>query len=57
MGEKVAEEIVDENMTEDTMAEYLETDYKLSEKKETTCFFWLLSSCVAAGYFPASFEH
>ena len=28
----MAEEIVDENMTEDTMAEYLETDYKFSDQ-------------------------
>ena len=47
----MAEEIVDENMTEDTMAEYLETDYKLSEKKETTCFF-LTSFLLCCGWFP-----
>ena len=49
-------ETAEEDMTEDTMAEYLETDYKLSEGKEMRCSLMTLFISCCGWVLPSIFR-
>ena len=49
-------ETAEEDMTDDTMAEYLETDYKLSEGKEMRCSLMTLFISCCGWVLPSIFR-
>ena len=56
MGENMSVETAEEDMTDDTMAEYLETDYKLSEGKEMRCSLMTLFISCCGWVLPSIFR-